>query len=131
MNEVELRSADQEVVSDNAGVGQALAADIKLLARLHDRELDAETLNAFKAEPVMRWFNLRLRGPAYHEAYQLISGALESVSDTSDRAILDEYAAEYAAIYLTHAYRAAPTESVWRDEEGLERQAAMFATRDW
>jgi|GEM_PF-420737 len=131
MNEMKLRSADQEAISDNAGVGKALAADLKLLARLHDRELDAETLNAFKAEPVARWFNLRLHGPAFDEACRLISGALESMSDASDSAILHEHAAEYAAIYLTHAYRAAPTESVWRDEEGLERQAAMFATRDW
>lgn len=131
MSEKQTQVASQEPILDNGNVGEALAADVKLLARLHDRELDAETLNAFKAKPVTRWFNLRLSGSAFEEACRLISSALEGIGDVSDRVILDEHAAEYAAIYLTHAYRAAPTESVWRDEEGLERQAAMFATRDW
>lgn len=130
MNEAQLRTADG-AMSDDAGVGKPLAVDLKLLARLHDRELNTETLNALKTQPVAHWFNLRLRGPIFDEACRLISGALEGIADASDREILDEHAAEYAAIYLIHSYCAAPTESVWRDEEGLERQAAMFATRDW
>jgi TorA maturation chaperone TorD len=40
-------------------------------------------------------------------------------------------AAEYAAIYLTHAYSIAPVESVWVDEDGLERQEPMFRVREW
>ena len=131
MKRAQLRAVDQDAISDNTGVGSALAADLELLARFHDRELDADTLKTLATEPVVHWFNLRLRGSVFDEACRLISGALESISDASNRGILDEHAAEFAAIYLTHAYRAAPTESVWRDEEGLERQAAMFATRDW
>jgi TorA maturation chaperone TorD len=46
-----------------------------------------------------------------------------------DEAFLDELAVDYADIYLTYRLRAAPTESVWRDEENLERQRPMFEVR--
>jgi putative dimethyl sulfoxide reductase chaperone len=42
----------------------------------------------------------------------------------------DELAADYAAIYLTHALRASPCESVWRDEDHLMRQGPTFAVRE-
>lgn len=112
-------------------VGAALASDLGLLARLHDRELDEEILDIIKEIPVREWFSLNLEGPEAEEAFRLIEKSLAEIPDLSEPGAVDELAAEYAAIYLTHAYRSAPTESVWRDEEGLERQAAMFRVRSW
>lgn len=42
---------------------------------------------------------------------------------------VDELAADYAAIYLTHALRASPHESVWRDDDHLMLQGPTFAVR--
>jgi TorA maturation chaperone TorD len=41
----------------------------------------------------------------------------------------DDLAADFAAIYLTHALRASPNESVWRDEDHLMLQEPTFAVR--
>ncbi|MCL2874905.1 MAG: molecular chaperone TorD family protein [Betaproteobacteria bacterium] len=41
----------------------------------------------------------------------------------------DDLAADFAAIYLTHALRASPYESVWRDEDHLMLQEPTFAVR--
>jgi TorA maturation chaperone TorD len=38
--------------------------------------------------------------------------------------------ADFAGIYLTHALRASPCESVWRDEDHLMMQGPSFAVRD-
>lgn len=43
----------------------------------------------------------------------------------------DDLAADFAAIYLTHAYRVSPCESVWRDEDHLAWQGPTFAVRAW
>lgn len=43
----------------------------------------------------------------------------------------DDLAADFAAIYLTHAYRISPCESVWRDEDHLAWQGPTFAVRAW
>jgi TorA maturation chaperone TorD len=45
--------------------------------------------------------------------------------------VLDELAADYAAIYLTYAYHASPCESVWLDQENLAMQAPMFQVREF
>jgi len=55
--------------------------------------------------------------------------ALAGLPDSLDGQQADELAADYASIYLTHAYRASPSESVWVDEEHLERQESMFEVR--
>lgn len=43
----------------------------------------------------------------------------------------DDLAADFVAIYLTHGLRAAPYESVWRDEDHLMMQAPTFAVREF
>ncbi len=113
----------------DANVGAALARDLTLLARLHDREPDAELLAQLGARAPSSWFALRLKGAGFEEACRLMQAALDETQ--ADAAQLDELAADYAAIYLTHAYRVSPAESVWRDEEGLERQGPMFSVRSW
>ncbi|MCL2716100.1 MAG: molecular chaperone TorD family protein [Alphaproteobacteria bacterium] len=130
MNEHAPVPADPQT-APGGGLASAFASDLTLLARFHDRELDSATLETLASLPVAQWLSLRLQGPLFEEASRLIETALGGISDCANRAVLDELAAEYAAIYLTHAYRASPVESVWRDDELLERQAAMFAVRDW
>jgi TorA maturation chaperone TorD len=109
----------------------ALADDLMMLARFADREVDADLLALLRAMPVASWFHLTLNGAEADQARALIEDAFAEMLDPVDGRALDDLAAEFAAIYLTHHYRAAPSESVWRDDEGLERQGAMFAVRKW
>lgn len=110
-------------------VRAALADDVRLLVRLHDREPDVELIRTLRETPVDQWFALRMAGPEFESACQLMSKALEDIPAEVDAGFVDELAAEFAAIYLTFSYRAAPSESVWVDDDGLERQAPMFAVR--
>ena len=61
-------------------------------------------------------------------AFELAVGQLPKPATST---VADELAAGYADVYLRHTYRAAPTESVWLTEDGLERQAPMFLIRDF
>lgn len=110
---------------------RALAEDLLVLIRLHDREPDAAMLAALREQDPDEWFSLTLSGPKWEDARGHLREGLAAIAAEPGPADLDDLAAEFAAIYLTFAYRAAPTESVWRDEDGLERQAPMFAVREW
>lgn len=110
---------------------ERLDEDLRLILRLNDREPDADLLAALRATDPHEWFALDLSGAGGDEACGHLAEALAGLPEPVTGAMLDELAAEFAAIHLTFAYRAAPTESVWRDEEGLERQAAMFDVRRW
>jgi len=109
----------------------AIACDIALLARLHEREAGGELLETLRETALENWFALRLNGEKFAEGAKLMNLALASLTKPITPEQLDNLAAEYAAIYLTHAYRASPYESVWRDEDSLERQAPMFEVREW
>ena len=111
------------------GVWSELADDLRLLGLLHGQELTPALIGALRAEAARDWFALAPAGADHEEGLSLIERGLAALPTPPDAPALDELAAEYAAIYLTHAYRAAPTESVWRDPDGLERQAPMFAVR--
>ncbi|MBL8589732.1 MAG: molecular chaperone TorD family protein [Methylobacteriaceae bacterium] len=110
---------------------EALAEDVELLARLADRELDAELIRRLRGAPPADWFALDLAGAEFEAVSVHVVEGLAAIGDPPTPADLDELAADFAAIFLTHGYNAAPTESVWRDEDGLERQDAMFLVRDW
>lgn len=109
----------------------ALAEDVALLVRLADRELDAETIARLRAAPPREWFALELEGDEVEAIFGHVTEGLAAFADPPTPAEIDELAAEFAAIYLNHGYDAAATESVWRDEDGLEKQDAMFLVRDW
>lgn len=109
----------------------AIAADLELLARLHDREIDAGLVEAMRAMPVADWFALRIPASEFREAAGLIELALARAPSPMTTEALDGIAAEYAAIYLNHTYRISPYESFWVGEDGLERQEPMFAVRKW
>jgi len=74
---------------------------------------------------------LELRSSTGQEALRALAAALAGLPATLDQAVLDQLAADYADIYLTHGYGASPHESVWLDEDHLMRQEPMFQVRAW
>ncbi len=126
-------SADAQAPSSalSAGERQALAEDVELLILLADREMDAESVDLLRARDPSQWFALDLAGEEFGAAATLIRDGLRELSNPPTQAQLDNLAAEFAAIHLLNSYDASPSESVWRDEDHLERQEAMFRTRDW
>ncbi|OIP16807.1 MAG: hypothetical protein AUK53_03015 [Betaproteobacteria bacterium CG2_30_59_46] len=111
------------------GAGLPLwAEDLRLLGWLHTRERDREILLALAADG----FPEGLAIGASEEAGAMraaLSGLATAVP--GPEAADDELAADYAAIYLTHAYRASPCESVWHDKDHLAWQEPTFAVRAW
>ena len=112
-------------------VCDALAADLRLLCRLHDREIDAALLGELCRVPVRDWFAIALAGPEAETGIDVMARALAGLSSDPGAAELDELAADYADIYLTFGARAAPNESYWLTEDHIERQEPMFSVREW
>jgi TorA maturation chaperone TorD len=105
----------------------ACALDLLTLARLHDRELDPQTVSALQDTNFPLGMGLRLNSADGR-------GMAEALAEATRGLIMqppadDELAADFAAIYLTHAFGASPLESVWLDEDGLAMQAPMFEIR--
>ncbi len=111
--------------------GEQVASDLQFLARLHDREPDAPLLGALRGAPFEEWLWFQLRTAPGERGLALLDRALAAMPDPIDNRTLDDLGVDYADIYLTYACRAAPTESVWLDEDGLDRQEPMFAVRAW
>jgi len=108
------------------------AAALGLVIRLHDREMDAELLRLLAGADPKALFADLLATPAQVAAVDGFAAALRDLAPVAgDDTALDELAADFCDIYLTHGYRIAPSGSVWMTEEHLERQAPMFAVRDW
>lgn len=104
-----------------------VALDLMTLVQLHDRELTPDMLRALKKVGFPHCFALKLTGNAAAEAMLVLESAIADLDN--DQAQFDELAADYASIYLTHAYVAAPCESVWLDDDGLVMQEPMFEVR--
>lgn len=102
----------------------ALAEDLEQLIRLHDRELDAETLAALVQADFPGGLALLPDGDAWPAACANMAAAL-AAGET-----LDNLAADYAAIYLNNSLSASPYESVWLDDDHLACQHAMFELRE-
>lgn len=102
----------------------ALAEDLEQLIRLHDRELDAETLTALRAADFPFGLALPACGEAGQAAYANMVAALQ------ERATLDDLAADYAGIYLNNSFGASPYESVWLSDEHLACDRSMFELRE-
>jgi len=110
---------------------QATAEDLRLLALLHDRELDRERLLALFRDCYEDFLALRLESTRGLESIALLRAGLAGIPANPDAATLDRLAAEYADIYLTNGYGASPCESVWLDQDGLTMQEPMFQIRNW
>lgn len=104
---------------------------LSLIIRFHDRETDQDFLHGLRENDAAGFFAEILSNKAAREVTKTFGAALAALSDPIDEPALDELAAEYADVYLTHSYRIAPTGSVWLTEEKLERQGPMFAVREW
>ena len=109
----------------------AVAGDLRALALLHARELDAERILALWQDAYEDFLGLRLLGEAGRRSLGVFRAGLTDIPSALDAATLDRLAADFADIYLTHALRASPCESVWLDEDGLAMQAPMFDLRAW
>jgi putative dimethyl sulfoxide reductase chaperone len=109
----------------------AMAEDLRLLACLHDRELDGSTLSALRSGGFPDNLALMLEDGPAHAAMELLRSALNELEPDAGPKTMDVLHVDYAAIYLNHTLRAAPNESVWLDEEELAMQAPMFEVREW
>ena len=108
-----------------------LADVIDVLARIHDREVDAAFIGGWRANGLSQWIGDVLGSAMAKEGVSALEGALDALPDPLTGIAHDDLASDYADIYLTHAYRISPNGSVWLTEEGLERQGPMFDTRSW
>lgn len=105
------------------------AEDLRTLAWLHAHERDVKTWLALHGSGFPTGMTLL---PPDHTAVVALDEALLALarSPASDRAVIDDaLAADYAGIYLTHALRASPCESVWLDDDNLMLQEPTFAVR--
>jgi TorA maturation chaperone TorD len=105
----------------------AVALDLMTLAPLHDRELDSSVIEALRRDAFPGGLALVMASELGGAAMATLDAAVRQLA--SDARGVDELAADFAAIYLTHGYGASPCESVWLDEEGLAMQQPMFQVR--
>lgn len=110
---------------------ETVCADLELLALLHDREPDAGLLARLKDGEFPRTLGLRLTSGEQRACADFMAQSLAELPAELEQSLLDELAADFAAIYLNHGIQASPCESVWLDEEHLTRQQPMFQVREW
>lgn len=109
-----------------------IADDIELLAHLQSQELSTEQVKGLKEISFPEHFGYSLSSERAEQVLDALSVAIKQWPDEHQplESLLDNLAADFAAIYLNHSYNASPMESVWLDEENLAYQDAMFTIRD-
>lgn len=112
-----------------AAFRRALAEDVRLIAALHETEVDAARIASLRSVAFPLGLALRWRKEASAKAHAFMADVLRAVPDDPSPEVLEELAVDFASIYLNYGLRAAPTESVWLDADHLERQGPMFAVR--
>lgn len=115
-------------MSLTADTAIALAEDAATLAVLHDRELTLPVAQELAAIGFPSNLALLPTGTEHSEAFALMRTAVSGL--LHPEGLIDDLAADFAAIYLTGAYGASPCESVWLSDEHLICQDAMFELRD-
>ncbi|MCU7905995.1 MAG: molecular chaperone TorD family protein [Candidatus Thiodiazotropha sp. (ex Epidulcina cf. delphinae)] len=110
---------------------RVVADDMAMLVSLHDKEPDAELLQALRKESFPDGVGLKLIAERGRRAFDLMEHALAALPERIDEAMLDELAADFANIYLNYGIHASPEESVWIDDENLTCQDSMFQVRAW
>ena len=109
---------------------EAASEDLAALAWLHESERDVSTLGRLHAGGFPDGLTLARPGmPAVTDMEQALA-VIRQVGAEEQAALQDDLDADFAGIYLTHALRASPCESVWLDEENLMMQGPSFAVRD-
>lgn len=121
--------ADAPQDEAGAAILVAMAADISLLAALNDREATPELLSHLKSQSFPGSLLLPASASLMRSGAMVFREALSALHEPYSQEQLDELAADYTAIYLTHAYQVSPCESVWLDPEGLALQEPTFQLR--
>ena len=108
-----------------------VAEDLDLLAALHDRELDDETLRSLRLVSFCENLGLDLSstdgGP--HPAAKALDEMIAALPNPLGPELTDDLAAAYADVYITNGSKCAPYESPWLDKDGLMRQKPTLAVR--
>lgn len=110
-------------------VAQAIVDDALTLAMLHDRELSADTIAMLREHGFPQTLGLLPVDAQQSAIWDDMREAISELADPATPELLDDLAAEYAAVYLTGAYQASPYESVWTNEDHLMCQESMFELR--
>ena len=109
------------------------AEDLRALAWLHASERSPQVLAELYANGFPATLTLADKNDPWLRGMDAALAALTGAGGQDGAALPasseDDLAADYAAIYLTHALRASPHESVWRDEDHLMLQEPTFAVR--
>lgn len=111
--------------------GTATAADFRRLAFLHDREVTTEVLDDLRRQPFQDLLGLTLRSAAAQQALNILDSSLAELPAVLDSERMDQFAADFTAIYLNSLLRAYPAESPWIVEDKLTHQEPMFQIRGW
>jgi len=110
----------------------ALLADVlDVLIRFHDREIDRALLDGLRQYDVIEGLGSALVSRDSRSAVRDLAAALDVLGSAPSESALDDLAADFADLYLTHGFRVSPSGSVWLTEDRLERQLPMFEVRDW
>lgn len=106
-----------------------VAEDLLAFALLHHAEPSGELLDSLRRASGSLTLGLELHSPAGREALKAMAVAFEGLPETLEPPVVDQFAADYADIYLTNGHGASPHESVWLDQDHLMRQEPMFQVR--
>lgn len=110
-------------------LAEAIVDDALTLAALHDRELTGQTIAMLREADFPHTLGLLPTDAEQTAVWDGMRDAIAEFPDPVPAALIDDLAAEYAAIYLTGAYQTSPYESVWTDDEHLMCQDSMFELR--
>lgn len=108
---------------------QAISDDLKLLAILNGSELTASRISQLKSIDFPLHLGLILTGTKIKPALATLNRTVRNWPESLAAEKKDILDMDFAGIYLNHAYRASPEESVWIDEENLAMQQPMFQVR--
>ena len=110
-------------------VAIALADDAITLAVLQDKEISPSLLTGLSLLGFPDNLAMLPIGQASQQTYELMRASVTGLPADPSSRLLDELAADFAAIYLTGAYGASPSESFWLSDDHLVCQEAMFDLR--
>lgn len=113
-----------------ADLGRALAEDAATLALLQDHELSEEVLSELKRIGFPDNLAQLPNNDASQKVFHVMRETIAGLPASFDQTMLDELAADFAAIFLTGAHGASPYESYWLSEDHLLCQEAMFDIRE-
>lgn len=110
-------------------IAAALAEDFATLALLHEAEIGTSLIEELRQVGFPESLAMLPRDDQARTCASAMASALAILPREPDSACLDELAADFAAIYLTGAYGASPSESYWLSDDHLVCQDAMFELR--